>query len=65
MKPTLKWVAKVLERPFAVKTPKGEWLCFADKQEALAVSRCLSAVYYVFLTSTRSWVPVGINFPKE
>lgn len=55
-----KWVQKILERPYSVRTPSGDVLYFKSMAEAHEVSRSCRWVYAVFLTDVRAWVPVGI-----
>jgi hypothetical protein len=57
-----KQLLRIMAKPYSVKTLKGESLYFADKREALVVSWALGAVYSVFLTDARAWVPIGIIF---
>ena len=54
------WVAKILDRPYAVTTPSGDLVRFRVQSEAHDVSRSMRWVYSVFLADSRSWVPVGI-----
>jgi len=60
MKPHPKWMQRVLERPYSVKTPAGDHLYFSRKEEALAVSRSCRWLYSVFNIQARAWVPLGI-----
>lgn len=59
-KPISKAVAKILEKPYSVRTNAGDWLYFSNKEDAHKVSKSCRWTYYVFLISSRSWIPVGI-----
>lgn len=59
-KPMPKWMLKVLERPYSVRTPAGDHLYFSRQAEAQAVSKSCRWVYAVFNIQARAWVPIGI-----
>ena len=53
-------VARILAKPYAVVTSKGDWLYFSDQSEAQKVSMQCRWLYMVFLVATKSWVTIGI-----